>query len=164
MLLQCTLLLRCVKLKQDSTPYLISVPVVMESLCWARDGIIVLGNFNAVTGTEMAGYEICVGPYGSSTRNYNSSFLLNIAKYRRLRIVDSWYQRPGLHHRTWCSNAKGMVKEIDFVLVSSWRILQNHRVIWSPEFFANDHRLVVATLKLHVKLRKPPRCHCTVSS
>ena len=31
-----------------------------------------------------------------------------------------------------------------------------------PSFFVTDHRLVVATLKLHVKSRKPPRCNHTV--
>ena len=32
----------------------------------------------------------------------------------------------------------------------------------SAEFFAIDHRLVVATLKLHAKFREPPRCDHTV--
>ena len=27
------------------------------------------------TGTERPGYEICIGPHGSGTRNVNSSFL-----------------------------------------------------------------------------------------
>ena len=33
---------------------------------------------------------------------------------------------------------------------------------WSAEFFATHHRLIVATLKLHVKSRKPPRCDHTM--
>ena len=44
-----------------------------------RDALIMLGDFNAVTGTESAGYEICIDPYGSGTRNDNSSFLLNMS-------------------------------------------------------------------------------------
>ena len=44
------------------------------------------------------------------------------------------------------------------ILVSTrWRILQNCRVFRSVEFFAPDHRLVVPSLKLHIKSRKPPR-------
>ena len=35
--------------------------------CLRRDALIVLGDFNAVTGTERAGYEICVGPHGMTT-------------------------------------------------------------------------------------------------
>ena len=131
--------------------------------CPRRDTLIVLGDFNAVTGSERDGYEICVGPHGSGTRNTNSSLLLNFARSRRLRIAGSWYQRPPLHRWTWYSNAGGVAKEIDHILVSTrWRILQNCRVFRSAEFFATDHRLVVATLKLHVRTRMSPRCNHTV--
>ena len=73
--------------------------------CPHHDVLIAQGDFNAVTGTERAGYEICVGPHGSGTRNDNSSFFLNFARSRRLRIAGSWYQRPALHRWTWYSNA-----------------------------------------------------------
>ena len=66
-----------------------------------RDALSVLGAVNAVTGTERAGYEICVGPHGSDIRNDNSSFLLNFPRSRRLRIANSLYQRPALHRWTW---------------------------------------------------------------
>ena len=35
--------------------------------CSCREALIVLGDFNAVAGTERAGYEICGGPHGSGT-------------------------------------------------------------------------------------------------
>ena len=127
--------------------------------CPRRDTLIVLGDFNAVTGTERAGYELCVGSHGSGTRNTNSSLFLNFAKSRRLRIICSCYQRPELHHWTWYSNAGWVAKEIDHILISThWRIIQYCRVYRSAEFFATDHRLVVATFKLHVKSRKISRC------
>ena len=46
--------------------------------CPHRNALTVLGDFNAVTGTERAGYEICVGSHGSGARNDYSSFLLNL--------------------------------------------------------------------------------------
>ena len=46
--------------------------------CPCHDALTVLGDFNAVTGTERAGYEICVGSHGSGARNDYSSFLLNL--------------------------------------------------------------------------------------
>ena len=52
--------------------------------CPHRDAFVVLGDLDAIPGTERTGYEICVGPYGSGTRNDNSSFLLNFARSRRL--------------------------------------------------------------------------------
>ncbi|KAG0729261.1 Retrovirus-related Pol polyprotein from type-2 retrotransposable element R2DM [Chionoecetes opilio] len=131
--------------------------------CPPRDTLIVLGDFNTTNGTVRDGYELCVGPHGSGTRNTNSSLLLNFARSKRLRIAGSWYQRPELHHWTWYSNAGGVAKEIDHILVSTrWRILQNCRVYWSAEFFGTDHRLVVATLKLHVKSRRISRSNHTV--
>ena len=57
--------------------------------CLRRDTLIVLGDFNATTGTERAGYELCVGPHGYGTRNSNSFLLLYLAKFRRLIIVGS---------------------------------------------------------------------------
>ena len=132
----------------------------MVDQCPSRDTLIVLGDFNAVTGTERAGYELCVGPHGSGTRNVNSSFLLNFAKSRRLRVGGSWFQRSEPHRWTWYSNAGGVAKEIDHILVSTrWRILKNCRVYRSAEFFATDHRLVIATLRIHVKSKKIPRCN-----
>ena len=128
--------------------------------CPSHDTLVVLGDFNAVTGTERAGYELCVGPHGSGTRNVNSSFLLNFAKSRRLRIGGAWFQRREPRRWSWYSNAGGVAKEIDHILVSTrWRILRNCRVYRSAEFFATDHRLVVATLKIHIRPMKIPRCN-----
>ena len=47
----------------------------LESLvdqCPRRDTLLVLGDFNASTGTDRDGYETCVGPHGSGTVNQNS--------------------------------------------------------------------------------------------
>ena len=59
--------------------------------CPHRDAPIafVPGDFYAVTGTDRAGYEICVGRRGCSTRNEKSSFLLNLARSRKLKIAGS---------------------------------------------------------------------------
>ena len=123
--------------------------------CPLWDTLIVLGYFDAATDTIRAGYELCVGPHDSGTRNTNSSLLLNFKKCGRLRIAGSWYQRVEPHRWTWYSNAG---EEIDHILVS-WRIFQNCRVFRSAKFFVTDHRLAVATLKLHVKSEIISRCN-----
>ena len=126
--------------------------------CPRGDILIVLGDFNAATGSERDGYEACVGPHGSGNRNVNSSYFLDYARSRKLRIAGSWFQRPDIHRWTWISNAGGVYKEIDHVLVSTrWRILRNCRVFRSAEFFATDHRLVIATLGISFKSRRIPR-------
>ena len=67
-------------------------PTVVDS-CSKGYNMIVPGDFNEITGTDWDGYESCVGPYGSGSRDGNSSMLLGFAKSRRLRIAGSWFQR-----------------------------------------------------------------------
>ena len=52
--------------------------VVDQSL--RRDTLLVLGDFNASTGTERDGYETCVGAQGSGTVNQNSAKFLGCKK------------------------------------------------------------------------------------
>ena len=120
--------------------------------CPRRDTLLVMGDFNASTGTDRLGYEACIGPHGSGIRGQNGSKLLDLARGRGLRVAGSWYQRPERHRWTWYSNTGGVAKEIDHVLVDGrWRILQNCRVFRSAQFFNTDHRLLVATLRLRLK-------------
>ena len=42
--------------------------------CPCHYALIVLGDFNAVTGKERAGYKICVGPHGSVTQERQQLF------------------------------------------------------------------------------------------
>ena len=101
---------------------------------------------------------MCVGPHGSGTRNVKSSLLLKFARFIRLKIAGSWFQRSEPRRWSWYSNAGGDAKEIDHILVSTrWRILKNCRVYRSFEFFGTDHRFVVATLRLHLKTQRITR-------
>ena len=114
-----------------------------------------MGDFNASTGTDRDGYETCVGPHGSGTMNQNSTKFLDFARRHGLRVAGSWFQHPQAHRWTWYSNAGGVAKEIDHVLVDGrWRMIQNCRVYRSAQFLNTDHRLIVATLKLHLKSRR----------
>ena len=114
-----------------------------------------MGDFNASTGTYRDGYETCVGPHGSGTVNQNSIKFLHFARSHGLRVAGSWFLHPQAHHWTWYSNAGGVAKEIDHVLVDGrWRMIQNCRVYRSAQFLNTDDRLIVATLKLHLKSRR----------
>ena len=53
--------------------------------CLCRDTLVVLGDFNTATGTEKAGYELCVGPHGSGTRNIKSS----LSEFCKIQKVDN---------------------------------------------------------------------------
>ena len=62
--------------------------------CPRRDTLLVLGDFNASTGTDRDVYEMCVGPHGSGTLNQNSTKFLDFARSHGLRVAGSWFQRP----------------------------------------------------------------------
>ena len=123
--------------------------------CPRGDTLPVLRDFNASTGTDRDGYETCVGPHGPGTMNQNSTKFLDFARSHGLRVAGSWFQRPQAHRWTWYSNAVSVAKEIDHVLIDGrWRMIQNCRVYRSAHFLNTDHRLVVTTLKLHLKSRR----------
>ena len=48
--------------------------------CPRRDTLLILGDCNALTGTDRDGYETCVGPHGSGTVNKNSTKFLDFAR------------------------------------------------------------------------------------
>ena len=105
-----------------------------------------------MTVTERDGDETCVGPHGSGTVNLNSTKFLDFARSHGIRVAGSCFQHPQAHRWTWYSNAGGVAKEIDHVPVDGcWRMIQNCRVYRSAQFLNTNHRLVVATLKLHLK-------------
>ncbi|XP_069979448.1 uncharacterized protein [Penaeus vannamei] len=90
-----------------------------------RDIRIVLGDFNAVSGCDRAGYEMSVGPHGSGvdTGSENSLLFPDFARPQKLRISGSWYQRPDPHRWTWYSDAGNATKEIDHILVTAVRLV-----------------------------------------
>ena len=55
--------------------------------CPRRDKLLVLGDLNALTGTDRDGYEMCVGPHGSRTMNQNSTKFLDFARSHGLRVA-----------------------------------------------------------------------------
>ena len=94
-------------------------------------------------------------PHGSGTVNQKSTKFRDFVRSHGLRVAGSWFHRPQAHRWTWYSNAGGVAKENDHVLVDGgWRMIQNYRVYWSAHFLNNDHGIVVATLKLHLKSRR----------
>ena len=103
--------------------------------CPRRDTLLVLGDFNASTGTDRDGYETCVGLHVSGTVNLKITKFFDFERSHGLQVADSWFQRPQAHRWTWYSNAGGVAKEIGHVLVDGrWRMIQNCRVYRSVQF------------------------------
>ena len=107
--------------------------------CPRRDTLLVLEDFNASTGSDRDGCETCVGPHGSGTVNQNSIKFLDFARSHGLRVAGSCFQHPQAHRWTWYSNAGGVAKEIDHVLINGcWRIVQNCWVHKSAQFLNTE--------------------------
>ena len=62
--------------------------------CPRRDTLLVLGDFNASTGTERNGYETRVGLRGSGIVKLNIMKFLDFARSHGLRVAGSWFQCP----------------------------------------------------------------------
>ena len=54
-----------------------------------RDTLLILWNFNALTGTDKDDYETCVGPHESATVKQNSTKFLDFARSHGLRVAGS---------------------------------------------------------------------------
>ncbi|XP_069992348.1 uncharacterized protein [Penaeus vannamei] len=121
--------------------FYLKLPSVMDS-CPRRDINIVLGDFDAVSGCDRDGYEMSVGPHGSGAGvGYENCLLF-------------WDKVPEIEG-FWLlySDAGYAAKEIDHILISThWRILQNFKVYRIDEVCSTDHRLVVATLRVHFEI------------
>jgi len=113
--------------------------------------VVILGDFNAVTGTDRTCYPTVLGPHGHGTPNDNSERLLNFCSGAGLRTGGLWFQRKDIHRLTWFSNDGFTAKEIDHVLVNTrWSLLRNCRTYRSLEF-DTDHLPVIATLAIRLK-------------
>ena len=66
-----------------------------------HDQLVVLGDLNAVSGTNRQGFENVVGPYGSGLANDNSFQLLTLCSTTNLSILGSWFARKNIHRHTW---------------------------------------------------------------
>src|SRR5664279_5156613 len=112
-----------------------------------HDQLIVLGDLNAVTGTERNGFEGVVGPYGSGTPNDNADRFLSYCATFSLSAMGSWFRRKDIHRWTWLSNDGVTKKEIDHMLTRDRKCFKSYRVHRSAECAANtDHRLIIATI------------------
>ena len=114
-----------------------------------HDQLVVLGDFNAVSGTSRQGFENVVGPYGSGLANDNSFRLLTLCSTTNLSILGSWFARKNIHRHTWISNDWCTRQKIDHVLTRERSLFKSLRVYRGAETAANtDHQLVIAAISL----------------
>ena len=65
--------------------------------CKKNDLLVVLGDFNAVTGTNRLQGDTVLGPWGSGLPNENSELFLSFCRGQNLSIAGSWFRRKDIH-------------------------------------------------------------------
>jgi hypothetical protein len=120
-----------------------------------HDELVIAGDLNAVSGTERAGFEQVIGPFGSGIRNDNSDRLLSFCACTGLAILGSWFQRPDIWRWTWLSNDGRTTKELDHILTRRRKDCCSLRVYRGAECPANtDHRIVVSRFKISLTKKR----------
>lgn len=104
--------------------------------CLSRNILIFIGNCNATTGTERAGYKLW------HQKNQLLFFwTLQNSNGWKLQVLGISSQSCTTEH------VVSAAKEIGRILVSArWSLLQNFSVFRSAEIFATDHRTVAAMI------------------
>jgi len=91
-----------------------------------------------------------------SCTNDNGRRLLNLCGLNDLSIVDTWFPRKKVHQWTWYSLDGRTRKALDHIIVTRrWRsFVTNVRVYRGAQLGNTDHRLLLGTFKLELKLSR----------
>uniref|UniRef100_A0A914VNL8 Reverse transcriptase domain-containing protein n=1 Tax=Plectus sambesii TaxID=2011161 RepID=A0A914VNL8_9BILA len=114
--------------------------------------LIVMGDFNAKVGCRKDN-EAFVGPFGGE-RNERGEWLAAIAESRRLFVGNSFFKKRQGRRWTWISPNGETKNEIDYILCSHRRILQDVGVVGKAFTTGSDHRLVRAKIAIDAKVEK----------
>ena len=98
-----------------------------------HDELVLLGDFNAVTGESQAGLENVIGNFGSGITNDNSFRLLTFCAMHNLNILGSWFQRKCIRCFTWKSHDLHTLKEIDHIISRNRTMFTSLRTYRSAE-------------------------------
>ena len=116
---------------------------------------IVMGDFNAKIGVGN-----CTGPFGTGNRNERGERLLDFTKENNLVVTNSLFFKAANRYWTWEAPGGVTKNQIDFILSSDWKIVQNCEVITKVDI-GSDHRMVRARVEIDKKLMRLKRIQKT---
>jgi hypothetical protein len=123
-----------------------------------KHGRLVLGDFNAETGRDNSAFPGILGNHGIGKLNDNGTRMLSFATANSLVCANSFFQHKRTLQRTFYSNDKRTVKQLDHVLVQrSLRSTVQDVRVYTRASIQSDHKLVVARTRLHLKVRRSQR-------
>ena len=121
-----------------------------------HDVTIVMGDLNAVIGSDRVARRGIICPVCSGFANDNGSRLLDFCASNDLRVGSSWFPRKRINQLTWYSHDGVTRKFLDHVIISRrwFSCMTSCRVFKSAELGSSDHRLFAFSLRLRTKACK----------
>ena len=118
---------------------------------------IVMGDFNAKIGVRNTNDKMkCTGPFGTFNRNERGERLLDFAEENNLVVTNSLFFKAANRYWTWEAPGGVTKNQIDFILSSDRKIVQNCEVITKVDI-GSDHRMVRARVEIDKKLMRLKR-------
>ena len=118
---------------------------------------IVMGDFNAKIGVRNTNDKMkCTGPFGTGNRNERGERLLDFAEQNNLVVTNSLFLKAANRYWTWEAPGGVTKNQIDFILSSDRKIVQNCEVITKVDI-GSDHHMVRAKVEIDKKLMRLKR-------
>ncbi|GBP19524.1 Retrovirus-related Pol polyprotein from transposon TNT 1-94 [Eumeta japonica] len=103
--------------------------------------VLVIGDMNALIGTQMRSENKYLSPYTSGRRNNNGQRLIDFAQEHNITIMNTFFNKNPKKKWTWISPNGNVKKEIDFIMTNRPQLFKD--VIAINQFnFNSDHRMV----------------------
>ena len=110
---------------------------------------------NGEMGNNNDGWNDCPGAYGYGILNDNCVRMLSFASSNSLVCANSQFRHRTCHKLTFFSCDGHTKKQIDHFLVHrSYRSIVNDVHVYTRADIQSDHKLVVAHIKLHLRVRR----------
>lgn len=116
---------------------------------------IIMGDFNAKTGTPRKGEEIVLGPYSYGKRTRNGQKLMEISFENNMKILNSQFKKRASNRWTWISPDGRYRNEIDYILTNRPKLFEDCGTIANLNFGSN-HRMLRTRLNTS-SVQKPSR-------
>ena len=130
----------------------------------SKNTVIMLGDFNAKTGSGYQIYKENMGKYGKGKMNSNGEYLLNVLRENDMVITNTLFPHKLSHRTTWTApERKGGIKhfdrtarrnpirnQIDYIIIKTKQrmLVTDARSYGGCEIYT-DHKLVKMTMKLN---------------
>lgn len=110
----------------------------------ANDTVLIIGDFNAKIGHPKPEENLIMGKYGYGERNERGEQLIDFALEYKLSIMNTFFKKRASRKWTWKSPDHTIMNEIDFIMTSNPKLINNVEVLSNVKF-PSDHRMVRAT-------------------